>query len=541
MISDSLIQAVPDVVAFLRRDGVITHHLGGRQIPLLRPGVTLAGSRLEDAMQAHAATLIGRLTRRAFTIRSNCEAQFSVDQNHYEVRISPQGPQRALCVIRQIPVEGALPDLRHDRTAPEGAERRGFIGRLKESVADATLRERPLALGLIFLEGLSDIGRLIDLTIADQIATTITQRLPAPTCDAGDVNWYVGPLGESLLAVVVEGTVARERVRAIATSLCDSLAQPVCVGDATFHLGPRGGIAILNEDASEARALLDHARAAMQEARRGANGTLQFYSDTLRMLPVARLDIERELRRALAEDQFTLRYLPRHDLESGKLVAVQSYMRWIHPLRGEIPPAEFLPIADATGLAVAVSRLALARLALDVEAIRRQCGASVGLSFGALRQHLTSGQLERDCTELLGPQALSPGQLELRIAERTLANITRPDRALGALRAFGATLVIDEIGRGFSSFTQLAQLPIGALQIDRALVVAPADNAAADRACRAVAALARSLAVTAIAPGIDSHEARARALAIGCTQGLGDAFPSLLAFESTPALYRAAG
>lgn len=541
MISDSLILAVPDVVAFLRRDGVITHHLGGRQIPLLRAGVALAGSRLEEAMSDHAATLIGRLTRRAFTNRSNCEAQFSVDDNHYEVRISPQGPQRALCVIRQLSADARLPDLRHDRAEPSGAERRGFITRLKESVADAALRERPLALGLIFLEGLSDIGRLIDLTIADQIATIVTRRLPVPARSEGGVDWYVGAFGESLLAVVIEGTVERERVREIATALCDSLAQPVSVGDATFHLGPRGGIAILNQDASEPRALLEHARAAMQEARRGANGTLQFYSDTLRMLPVARLDIERELRRALAEEQFMLRYLARHDLETGELVTVQAYMRWIHPLRGEIPPAEFLPIADATGLAVAVSRAALARLAGDAAAIRARCGVGVKLSFGALRQHVGSGQLERDCAEMLGSLALAPGQLELRIAERTLAGIARPDRVLGGLRASGAALVIDEIGRGHSSFTQLAQLPVTALQIDRALFVAPAANVAADRACRAVAALARSLQVTAMASGIDSDAARARALAIGCTQGLGDAFPALPIIDSQPALRRAAG
>jgi predicted signal transduction protein with EAL and GGDEF domain len=541
VISDSLITAIPDLVAFLRADGLITQHLGGRQIPFLRPGVSLAGNRLGDVMDAAAAMPIGKLVRRAFASRSNCEAQFSVDQRQYEVRISPQGSQRALCVIRQLSADGAPPDLRHDRAEPEGAERRGFIGRLKDSVADAALRERPLALGMIFLEGLTDIGRLIDLTIADQIATTVTRRLPVPTGDAADINWYVGPLGESLLAFVVEGTVARERVRAIATSLCASLAQPVSVGDATFHLGPHAGIAILNQDAAEPRALLEHARAAMQEARRGASGTLQFYSDTLRMLPVARLDIERELRRAIAEQQITLRYRGRYDLDTGGLVAVQTYMRWVHPLRGEIPPAEFLPIADATGLAVAVSRAALARLAADVDAIRAQWGAGVTLSFGALRQHLSSGQLERDCDALLGPKSLSRGQLELRVAERTLAGITRPDRALGWLADFGAALVIDEIGRGFSSFPRLAQLPVTALQIDRALVVAPDAEEAADRACRAVAALASALQATAMALGIDNSEARARMLAIGCTQGLGDAFPPLPEIENPPVIQRAAG
>jgi EAL domain-containing protein (putative c-di-GMP-specific phosphodiesterase class I) len=163
------------------------------------------------------------------------------------------------------------------------------------------------------------------------------------------------------------------------------------------------------------------------------------------------------------------------------------------------------------------------------------------MSFGALRQHFSSGQLERDCRELLGPLALAPGQLELRIAERTLAGISRPERVLGALVESGAELVIDEVGRGFSSFPRLAQLQIAALQIDRALVVAAGSDSPAERACRAVAALARALGVTAVAPGTDNPAARTRLLALGYSQGLGDAFPALPILEGQPAQRRAAG
>lgn len=543
MIDRSLLEAIPDVVAFLSNDGIITHHLGGRQLPFLRGDVSLAGRHINDVMPEHAAALLYRLTKRAFATRSNCEALFSIDAIRYEARISPQGPQRALCVIRQMSDPDVAPHQRLGNSAHEGAERRGFMRRLKASISDAMLREQPLALGLIFVEGLTDIGRLIDLSIADRIATTAMQRLPLPTPDQGTITWYVGSLADSVLALVVAGTGDRDELRHLTTKVLASLAQPVTLGDATFHLTPYAGMAVLQQDASQSQALIEHARAAMFEARRGGDGYVQFYSDTLRMLPVARLDVERELRAAVAAGEMSLHYATRHDLQSGACLAVQAYVRWMHPLRGEIAPSIFLPIAAATGLSVAVSRAALTRFAAQVDAIRSVYGAQIKLSFGALAQHLTSGQLERDCRELLEPRLLSAGQLELRISERTLAAMTRPERVLGKLAELGAALIIEEVGRGFSSFSRLAQMPLKALQLDRALVVAGAGGRSAiraARACRAVAALANSLDIAAVAPGIDDEATRSRLLSAGCSQGLGDAFPALAEINSSHVLQRAA-
>jgi EAL domain-containing protein (putative c-di-GMP-specific phosphodiesterase class I) len=260
----------------------------------------------------------------------------------------------------------------------------------------------------------------------------------------------------------------------------------------------------------------------MLEARRAGTAGVQFYSDTLRMLPVARLDIESELRKAIAEGQIGMRYVPRHDLASGRICAIQAYMRWLHPLRGEVPPAQFLPIADATGMAMPVSRAALDRLALDLPELRRRHGGAVPVSFGALRQHNASSHLVRDCRQALPAAEFASGRLELRIAERTLATLNRPERAVAEMAESGIAVVVDEIGRGFSSLSRLAQLPIGALQIDRGLVVAAGRNNAALRACRAIAALAHALEVMPIAAGIDDEESRARMVSIGCVQGLGD-------------------
>lgn len=527
MSDDSLIRAMPDVVAFVRPDGLITHHLGGRQVAFLRGSGSLAGQRLDEVLEAPVAELIARLVRRAIASRESCEAEFSVDGAAYHARLSPQGPQRALCVIRPLGAAPTVDAAQEPGRATGDAERRGFVRRFQQSVSDATLRERPLALCIIYLDGLADIGQLIDFSIGERIMTELLRALPTSGDTSDGSAWYVGQIGEALLGVVVDGSDDRDRIRAIARSLCESIARPIQLNDATFQVAPFAGVAILGRDASRPPALLDHARAAMLESRRSEAGTIQFYSDTLRMLPVARLDIERELRIGIEEGQIGLRYVARHELSGGRVAGIQSYMRWVHPLRGEISPAEFLPIADATGLAPAVSRAALERLAKDIPTLRARFGRDLPISFGPLRQHVSSGQLLEDCQRLSAASQFPLGRFELRIAERTLATLYRPERALADMVEFGARLMVDEFGRGFTSFARLPQLPLSALQIDRALVVAAGRSAAALRSCRAIAALAIALEVVPIAAGVDDEATRQCMVEIGCVQGLGDLYRSV--------------
>ncbi len=514
---------MPDMVAFLRPDGLVTHHLGGRRLPFVREGGSLAGRRLEDVLPPELSALIIRLVRRAISTREECEQDFSIEGANYQVRTTPQSPDRALCIVRQLsvaPAAAAAPD------SGGSGGRRSFMRRFQRSIAEAALRERPLALCLVFLDGLSDIGRLLDFALGERILAQTLAQLPENAELPEGGGWYVGQLGEALLGVVIEGTADRDRIRAVAGSLCEAIARPIQVEDATFHLAPSAGVAILGEDASRPPVLLDHARAAMLESRRSGPGSVQFYSDTLRMLPVARLDIERELRTAIAEGQFSLHYKTRHGLADGAVAGIQASMRWVHPLRGEIPPSEFLPIAEATGLASSISRAVLERLVVELPALSRIYGPQAPVSFGALRQHITSRQLLEDCRRLAAAGHDFLSRLELRISERTLATLNGPERTLAAMAESGARLVVDEMGRGYSSLAQLPRLPLSALQIDREFVVASARSPAALCACRAMAALAAALGIPAIATGIDDEAARARMAEAGCTQGLGDLYPA---------------
>jgi predicted signal transduction protein with EAL and GGDEF domain len=511
---------MPDLVTFMRPDGMITDQLGGRSLPFLSGSGTLAGRRIQELVEPAVAGLILRLVRRALANRDACDAEFKMDDDAYLVRVHAQGPDRVTCVMRRVG---------NDRPAPagphvQGAHAEGFAGLLQDSVAEAGLRERPFALCVIYLGGLSDIGHLIDFSIRQRVLEAVIDRLRNAARAGGEAPAIVGAMGDALLGAIVAEGGNRDAIRSRVESIAASLSEPVHLNDAKFVLSPHIGVAIFGQDASSPQTLMNHARAAMLEARRSVAGSIQFYSDTVRMLPVVRLDIERELREAIKDGQIKLNYVGRHDLASGRLCALHAHMRWVHPLRGEIPPAEFLPIAETTDLARAVSRAALERLALDLPQLQLNAGAVVPICFGPLRHHLSSGQFLADYFGSTLESALTSGGLELRIAERTLAAMTDPEPMLRELEDAGVQCVIDEIGSGTSSLAQLAQLPISALQISRGLVLAAAHNPRAMRACRAIVALADALGVRSIAPGIDDALSRVQMSEIGCAQGLGDLY-----------------
>jgi predicted signal transduction protein with EAL and GGDEF domain len=523
--AEPLLEALPDLIVLVRREGTVMACGGGDGVGRLKPAAP-NGERLDCIWPAPVAELLKQLIRKAIATRAPAEARFQDEGREFEARVSAQGPERAICVIRPLLVaapEDSL-DLTDERPRPQ-LDRRGFLKRLKESVAVAALREKPMAVAVIHVDGIADIGQVIAAEIAEQVMSVAILRLPSldPARDDEPARpwWYLGQLSESLLAVVLE-SADREAIEVCVAALCASLRAPVHIGDTEFHLTPFAGVAILGLDSSSPRTLLDQARAAATEARRAGSTGLRFFTDTLKLRSLARIDIARELRDAIASRDIGLRYTGRHDLHTGRLVTWVSYVRWRHPLRGEIRPVEFLKVAEATGLATLLSRAALVSLREDYAAHASGWDADVRVSFGPLRHHVLHKQFIDDMVEFLDAGVIPPERLELRIAEKTF--IARPPTDFDILARLGVRLVIDEVGRGMASLDWLARGRIWGLQLDRAWVTAFQSDAAALKVCSAGIAMASALGLIPIATGVDEQSLRDALLALGCHQGTGDLY-----------------
>ena len=526
MTSDSLIRALPDLVVCVRRDGVVLALNAGEALSELKPAADSVGKNIREIWPEAVAELLKQLTRKVIATRATAQARFKQAHSSYEVRASAQGPDRAICVIRPAvdalaeTVEGTV-----ERLAPQ-IERRGFLLRFKESVAMAALRESPLAVAIVHVEGIADIAQAIAPKVSEQLMTAAVLRLSSGTRAQGIAPsaWYLGQLSDTLLALVIE-SADHQTIEACVEHICTSLAEPLALAGDLYHLTPSAGIALLGQDTSSARGLLDRARAAVNEARRDGGGRIRFFTDTLGLKSLARLDIARELQGAIASREIQLRYAGRHELATGKLLARVAYLCWRHPLRGDIRPNDFLRIAQTTGLGTTLSRAAMQWLQDDYRLQGAERAADGYVSFGALRHHLAHEDFISDFERLLADAVIAPERLELRIAASHLG--VRPAADFRPLAAAGVRLIVDEVGREPLSLEWLAKAPLHGLQLDRALVLESRRNPLALRLCQANVAVANALGLVPICAGIDDEQQREAMMALGCQHGAGDLYGSV--------------
>jgi EAL domain-containing protein (putative c-di-GMP-specific phosphodiesterase class I) len=238
------------------------------------------------------------------------------------------------------------------------------------------------------------------------------------------------------------------------------------------------------------------------------------------------------MRDAIENRDIRLRYVGRYDLVTGRLVAQVGYLQWLHPLRGEVRPAEFLSVAESTGLAAILSRVVMQGLRDDFVAAMSQ-SPDAKISFGPLRHHLLQDDFIGDIGRLLADGAVPAARFELRISERTFVALN--PSVSESLRPFGIQIVIDEMGRGLGSLDRLARAPIYGVQLDRGWVTALAlsNNEVASKVCRAGISAAVALGLTPIATGVDDEQQRRALLELGCCQGSGDLYRDAGLFDTS--------
>ena len=522
MAANSLIDGLPDLVVLVRRDGAVLDCMGGRGVAALTPQMDTTGKTLGSVWPEPVATAVKQLVRRAIALRRTVEAPIAYANGLYEIRATPQGPDRAICVMRAVLDGAALNEARRSGQVPQlQFNRRGFLQRFKETLSQAAIQEKPAAVAVLHIDGIADIARVVDAKVAEQVLNAAISRL-APACaQAADERpaWYLGQLNATSLSLVIE-TSDRDAIEKCVAQICASLREPVQVGGAEYHLTPYAGVAILGRDATSSKALLEHARSSAAEGHRSGSVQVSFFSDTLRLRSLARLDVAGEMRAAIENRAIRLRYVGRHDLATGRLVARVGYLQWRHPIRGEVHPSEFLRVAETTGLAAALSRAVMENLREDFAAAHSQFGPDARISFGPLRHHLLQEDFVSDIGRFLAEGAVPPARLELRIAERTFVALS--PSVYKPLERLGVQIVVDEMSRGFGSLQRLARAPIWGLQLDRAWVTALQSDEVALKVCRAGISAAMALGLMPIATGVDDEAQRRTLLSLGCAQGSGD-------------------
>jgi len=260
-------------------------------------------------------------------------------------------------------------------------------------------------------------------------------------------------------------------------------------------------------DGTDAETLLKNADAAMYKAKEEGRNCIQFYSNALNDRATARFTLENELRKALEQQALQVYYQPQIDLCSGCVVAMEALLRWNHPQRGFIPPADFIPIAEDTGLIGRIGEWVMQTACAQVKSWQIEGKGQVKIAVNISSRQFYDDSLARDVAGILAATGLESRYLELELTESMVMKDPKVTIAsLGVLKAMGVSIAVDDFGTGYSSLAYLKKYPLDVLKIDRSFVRDIATDPDDAAIVRAIIAMAKSLGMSVIGEGIETQQ-----------------------------------
>ena len=409
--------------------------------------------------------------------------------------------------------------------------RKFFREHLEISLDEAVLNRVNLALLFLDLDRFKLINDTLGHALGDKLLLIVAERL-AGCFRKGDV---LARQGGDEFVVALQGLSGRQDAVLVAQKILAALAHPFQLEDHEVFASASIGIAFHPSDAIDADNLIRCAGSAMYQAKEQGLG-YEFYRPELEKLSSERLSLENSLRKALERGELRLHYQPKVNLASGAVIGLEALLRWVHPARGMIPPDQFIPMAEETGLIVPIGEWVLRTACLQIKAWQREgmplLPVAVNLSARQFRQFSAGGGTEgspssgeaarvhnlvETIERVLQETGVDPSCLELEITESILMqNLSTAAYILQALSAKGMRIFIDDFGTGYSSLSYLKRLPIDTVKIDKSFVgdiTTDPDDAAI---VAAIIAMAHSLRLRVVAEGVETQEQFDFLLERGC-------------------------
>ena len=354
------------------------------------------------------------------------------------------------------------------------------------------------------IDGFRGINETLGHAAGDVLLARVARRLRGCTL-AGE---HLARLGGDEFMIV--GRAADEAgVEALVRRVRSAFDEPFAIDgvrDET-RVAPSVGVAFAPEHGEEPLTLLRNADLAMYLAKDDPDTDVFRFRREIERRRLRRLEIERELARALDDGQFELHYQPKIDLGDGRFVGCEALLRWNHPTLGRVPPDVFVPVAEETGLIVRLGDWVLEEAARQMAAWRRTCGLEAVVAVNVSPLQLRREDFPRRLEDTLGRHGLSPANLQLELTESSLVeDDARTREVLHAVSALGVSLALDDFGTGYSSLSYLGKYPFDCLKIDRSFVCDMLDDPQSASLIDAIVALARSLGLATVGEGAESAE-----------------------------------
>ncbi len=397
---------------------------------------------------------------------------------------------------------------------------------LQQAIARARRANHGVALLYIDMDHFKEVNDTFGHASGDRVLEVLTERLTS-VLSSGNV---LGRLAGDEFALFIDGlsTDAEEagsQISQLARTVLNTAGEAFYINGQEVFLTVSIGVAFCPRDAENVIDLIRNADAAMYYSKQNGGNTFALYSQEMNAAAVERLMLKSKLRRAVERDEFVVRYQPKIDLSDGRIVGAEALLRWRLPGHGDIPPAQFIPMAEENNLISEIGEWVLERVCLDLNLLRRSVAQPGCIALNLSLKQLKQASFILNCNSIFERHNVPTHSLELEITETTLmADPRRTVQMLNQLAAMGLNLSIDDFGTGYSSLSALQQFPIGTLKIDRSFVAGLADDPANETLVRTIIDMGHGLGMKVVGEGVETPVQLNFLRQHGCDQAQGMLF-----------------
>ncbi len=402
-----------------------------------------------------------------------------------------------------------------------------FTEQLHKAIAHAERLGQQVAIMFVDLDHFKRVNDTLGHGAGDELLRVVSGRLAASirsldtvsrNADETEVNSIARLGGDEFIVMLSEVNRVADAA-GVARRLVAALHEPVTVTGTELFVSGSVGVAMYPGDGADIDTLLMNADTAMYRAKEAGRGGFQFYDRSMNARALDRLVMETSLRRAIDRSEFTLHYQPRIELATGRIVGAEALIRWQNPERGMVPPDEFIPLAETSGLVIPIGEWAIAEACRQGAAWRAAGLDAVPIAVNLAATHLRERSLPDLVAHMLREHGLPAALLEIEVTESIL--MVDPEQSVAnavRLKDIGVGLSIDDFGTGYSSLSYLKRLPITSLKIDRSFVRDIATDPDDAAIITAVIAMAHTLKLRVVAEGVETHAQWAFLKAHGCDE-----------------------